>query len=198
MPKLSFEPAEAAYPKLLDKYLGKRLVVVCGGRCVWDDLALLGVRPGPDNSGYDILCVNDIVMHYPGTVKHFYSNDKAWSPKWLAARRELHTRRYGAVQHSHSCHGGQNSWPWPGHGSSSLGAVYTGLALGYDPVILCGAPLDDRGHYFDPPWVKTNFKREVGLKGTGEMMYWQDARDKVFQGRVKSMSGRTRSLLGGP
>ncbi len=190
----------SAYPEgLLDRFLNKRMVVVGGARCVWDDLALVGIRGGEDNNGYDVMCVNDIVMHYPGRVFHFYSNDHRWMPKWIAARRELHSRKYGGIRHTHSCRtGGQHSWPWPGHGSSGLGAVYTGLAMGYTSIVLCGVPLDDGGHYFDPPWVKTNFNREVGVKGNGDMMYWQGARDKVFEGRVKSASGRTRELLGAP
>ena len=149
-------PEDAYPPKMLDRFLNKRLIVVGGARCVWEDLALMGIRGGEDNNGYDVMCVNDIIMHYPGKVMHFFSNDHRWMPKWIEARRELHTRKYGGVRHTHSCGtGGAHTWPWPGHGSSALGAVYTGLAMGYTTIVLCGIPLDDSGHYFDPPWVQT-------------------------------------------
>ena len=192
-------PADRYPEKMLDRFLNKRLIVVGGARCVWDDMALVGVRGGADNNGYDVMCVNDIVIHYPGRVLHFYSNDHRWMGKWIDARRELHTRKYGTIRFTHSCGaGGEHTWPWPGHGSSALGAVYTGLAMGYSQIVLCGIPLDDSGHYFDPPWITTNFKREVGKMDNGNMMYWQGARDKTFENRVKSCSGRTRDLLGSP
>jgi len=185
--------------KMVGKFAGKRLVVVGGGRCVWDDLARLGVRGDEHQDGRDIMVVNDITMHMPGRVLHAYSNDHRWLPKWLEARRELITRKYGPIEYVHSCRtGAKYNWPWPGHGSSSLGAVYTGLAMGYDSIVLCGVPLDDSGHYFDPPWVQTNFSREVGTRTDGHMMYWHQARERLFRGRVTSMSGRTRTLLGEP
>ena len=166
-------------------------MIVGSGHTVWGDLIELQC---PENQ--DIMCVNDIVMHYPGRVKHFYSNDHEFIPKWLAARRAQLHKQFGAVDFVHTCNqGARYNWPWPGHGTSSLGAVYTGLALGYDEIVLCGIPLDDGGHYFSP--AKTNFLNEVPVKN-GVMKYWQTAKDKVFEGRVTSMSGRTRDLLGSP
>lgn len=194
MPKLM----DGQYPmEMVDKYKGERLIVVGGARCVWDDLARMRIR-GEFNDGWHVLCVNDIVMHYPGAIEHFYSNDHGWTPKWLAARRELHIRAWGRPKHIHSCRvGARWNWPWPGHGTSTLNAVYTGLAMGYDQIVICGAPLDDSGHYFDPPWVQTNFVREVATRNDGQMMYWANANKHWFNGKVKSMSGRTRELIGG-
>lgn len=185
------------YPReMVNRYSGK-LIVVASGRCVWDDLEALGLKGGHYTGAYHVMCVNDVVMHYPGRVSHLYSNDRRRIPGWLQIRRDEIQREYGAVDHTHSCRdGAKHKWPWPGHGSSSLGAVYTGLAMGYEEIVLCGVPLDDSGHYFDPHWKKTNFTREVGQKASGEMMYWANAAKNCFKGRVKSMSGRTRELLG--
>lgn len=196
--KLDFGLSDKNYPDLEDQFAGRRLLVVGGGRCVWNDIASLGFRPGADNGGYDVMCINDIVMHYPGRVLHFYSNDHRWIPKWLAARRELIERDFGPVRYVHSCRtGARYNWPWPGHGTSSLNGVYTGLALGYDKIVLAGVPLDDSGHYFDPPWVKTNFTREVALRADdGQMMYWANAKRRHFGGKVVATSGRTAALLG--
>lgn len=187
------------YPQaLVNKFQGKKLLVVAGAACVWDDLALLGVKGGSDNAGWDVMCVNDVVMHYPGRVKHLYSNDHRMIPHWLGARRHQYTRAFGPIEYTHSCRvGGKYSWPWPGHGTSALGAVYTGLAMGYETIVLCGVPLDNSPNYFSPDWELRNFTREVGVKN-GEMQYWARAASKCFHGRVKSMSGRTRELLGAP
>ena len=197
MPKL--DGISGPYPEgMVDKFAGQRCVIVAGGRCVWDDLARLGVK-GDDNGGWDVICVNDVVMHFPGRIKHFYSNDHRMMPHWLAARRPAHVRKHGPVKYTHSCRvGGRYSWPWPGHGTSSLNAVYTALALGYAPIVLCGAPLDDSGHYFEAPWIKTNFCREVGTQPNGQIQYWAGAKRKHFAGKVFSMSGRTHELLGAP
>ena len=197
MPKLT--GWAGPYPEdMVDKFVGQRLVIVAGGRCVWEDLALLGVH-GDANGGWHVMCVNDVVMHYPGLVTHMYTNDHRMMQHWLQARRPLLTRKYGPVKYTHSCRvGGKYSWPWPGHGTSGLNAVYTGLGLGYDQIVLCGMPLDNSGHYFEPPWVVSNFESEVGVREDGTMMYWHNANQKLFGGKVKSMSGRTRELLGAP
>jgi len=68
--------------------------------------------------------------------------------------------------------------------------------LGYEEIILCGIPLDDAGHDGEPPWRRTNFTREVaGQINNPENRFWKEARLKVFEGRVRSMSGRTREWL---
>lgn len=181
-------------PEIAGKYEGL-LIIAAGGRCVWDDIEKTGQAK---NSEVDVMCVNDIIMHYPGKVTHAYSNDGRWLPKWLAARRELHNARWESPLISHSLiQGGKYLWPWPGHGTSSLNAVYTGLGLGYDEIWLCGAPLDNSGHYFDPPWIGSNFENEVAPRDDGPR-YWEHAAKNIFQGKVKSFSGRTKDLLGEP
>ena len=176
-------------PSIAGKYSGL-LIIVAGARCVWDDLEKAGMAK---NSDHDVMCVNDIVMHYPGPIEHFYSNDHIWIPKWIDARRQLMSDRFGKVKHQHSLFHTQWNWPWPGHGSSSLGACYTALGLGYDEVWLCGGHLDNTGHYFDAPWIGSNFAVEVAQRDKGPR-YWENAR-KFFKGRVKSFSGRTKELL---
>ena len=178
------------------KYSDKKLIIAATARCVWDDLERLG---GLDK--YDVMCVNDMIMHYPNPVRHAYSNDWKMILKWTQARRPQYQKLDERHIITHSCFGETASfhWPWPGHGTSSLNAVYTGLALGYNEIILCGVPLDNSGHYFDPIWVKTNFEREVPYverHGDHQIKNWQNARDKIFEGKVKSMSGRTKVLLG--
>ena len=184
--------------KLYNKYTGILIIAGCG-RCVWEDLEKAGVARNED---HDILCVNSMVEHYPGRVEHVYSNDHRLLPHWVGARRPKFIRNWEQVKHIHSNNtaprGGGNVWPWPGHGSSGLNAVYTGLALGYDQIWLCGIPLDDEGHYFDAPWIKTNFTHEVGSRENGDIKYWSNAARRIFDGKVKSFSGRTKELLGEP
>ena len=188
------------WPSEYPKATKDTLLVCAGGHSVWDDLQRVGFpNHQPESQPYDIMCINDVYMHFPGRVLHFYSNDRSWMPKWLAARRELYTLEFGGAKYTHSLrHGAAYNWPWPGHGTSSLNGVYCGLAMGYAKIILCGVPLDNGPHYFEAPWRKTRFENEVPNRENGTMAYWTNAKNRVFDGRVFSMSGRTRDLLGEP
>ncbi len=188
-------PLEPA-PKIEGTAKGRHCIIVAGGRCVFDDLANYGIRIASGNlpPKTDIITVNDIVMHLPLPVAHHYSNDH------YLIRPQLEVRKVRGVGHeplAHSCRVGATfNWPWPGHGTSSLGATYTALALGYESIVLCGVPLDDCGHYFDPPDVRTTFTAQVS-SNNGELQYWS-ASTAVFDDKVRSMSGRTAALLGQP
>lgn len=186
------------YPEDLPKHkkCNGRLLIVGGARCVWDDLAQTNI---PD----DVMCINDIIMHFPAQVKHAYSNDQRWLPKWIDARRPRYKMDFPENLTSHTILCGDKGmviWPFPGHGTSGLNAVYVGLALGYDEITLAGIPLTSEGHYFDPPngWHNreqfSNFDKEVKQTDNGPR-YWEQAAQHIFNGRVKSMSGRTKELL---
>ena len=166
---------------------------------MWDDLVRLCGNPTVFAGRFDVIAVNDVAMHFPGPLKHLYSNNTTYLKYWVQARRDQFIRMFGPVGYTHSCSiGSMVTWPWPGCGTSALGAVYTGLALGYNEVILCGIPLDDSGHYFETPATPSSFSKQVPPKGNGEIKYWQKARDEVFMNKVRSMSGRTAELLGAP
>jgi len=169
------------------------LLIVGSGRCVWDDLDKVLSNDGNYyRVGPDVMCLNDMVMHFPGKVDHVYSNDEKELPKWIEARRPRALKDFPHAILQHTCQKGKGNqivWPWPGHGTSGLNAVYTGLALGYDEIILAGIPMDGSGHYFDPPWKETNYI-PMGR-------YWKMAAEKVFDGKVKSLSGQTKEIIDG-
>lgn len=192
MPRLM----DGRYPEeMVDAYAGKRCVVAASGHSVYYDLADMGWRTSQES--WDVITVNDMIMHFPGAVEHAYSNDRRMLPRWIQARRPGFVEEFGLPQHVHTLrHGLRWSWPFPGHGTSTLNAVYLALTLGYDPVVICGAPLDNRGHYFDAPWVETKFEKEVSLTPGGQMQYWAGAKAKWFGNKVFAMSGRTAELLG--
>ena len=186
------------FPKVADQYDGL-LVILGSGKCVWEDYLKV-------DREHDIMCVNDIIMHFPERIAHAYSNDHRMLPHWVRARRPRLKSLYGEIKHVHTnktqpAKLAAHVWPWPGHGSSGLNAVYTGIGLGYDEIWLCGIPLDNSGHYFDPPWIRTNFINEVSQRNMGNgdaPKHWGMAKRRIFKGRVKSFSGRTKDLLGSP
>lgn len=151
-------------------------LVVCGsGRCVWDDLQKI---PGKT----DFMAVNDMGMHLPFDLAHWFSNDAESLLYWKHCRR----RGYNQDFRVHSCNkkSGIEFWPWPGQGTSSLNAVYTGIGLGYEDIYLAGVPLDDSGHYWEAPWLKSNFTKEVPDRN-GLPRCWE-----FIVGRIHTFSGR--------
>jgi len=172
-----------------------KLIIVGSARCVWDDLEkLLPIE-------CDVMAINDMIMHYPYKIDHAYSNDFDMLNEWVAARRPMQKKLDGKVR-KHCCFPCKDAeiHNVKAHGSSGLNAIYVGLELGYDEIIVCGVPLDNSGHYFDPSWVRTNFENEIPNKkrhGADQIRFWSSAAEK-WGGKVKSMSGRTRDILGAP
>lgn len=180
--------------QLVGKFKDRRLVIAAGGRCVWDDIQRIRIN----TEEHDMMAVNDVGMHLPFKLKHWYSNDSKLLPRWLSARRPPLVRDIDEKQPilTHSCYEGMHHhhWPVPGHGTSGLNAVYVALLMGYEDIVLVGMPLDDSGHYFDAPWMKTNFTREVPDRDEG-LRYWSTAAREIFDGRVKAVSGRLVGIL---
>ena len=178
--------------EMRNKYDGP-LVLVASAACVWDDLERAGMAKNHDEFPH-VMCINDMIMHYPNAIEHAYSNNHQYLSKWIEGRRDQFVNRWGIPKHTHSNQvGGKWTWPWPGHGTSSLNAVYTALAMGYSSVWVCGVPLDNSRHYFEPPWMKTNFANNDHL-----LRCWKNAQKYIFQDKVFSFSGNTRKLLGEP
>lgn len=191
-----FGLSDMAMPEIADSYDGLCFIIASAG-CVWDDMEKAGLAKNEDNT-FDVMAVNDMIPYYPGKIEHAYSNNHKYIGKWIEARRDQFVTRWDVPKHTHSNkHGGKWTWPWPGHGTSSLNAVYTAIALGYTDIRLCGVPLDNSNHFFEPHWMKTNFE-QICHEREGKMKYWHNARDRIFEGRVTSYSGRTRDILGRP
>lgn len=176
------------------------LVVCASGSSIWSDLDQVpGFSQNNWTQPFDIMAVNDAGMHIPYKLKHWYSND-SWLQYWHKARRPrfskegrfFESRKDEDIKlHCYSKIPGAVEWGWPGGGTSTLNACMTGLGLGYSKIYLCGAPLDDNPHYFDPPWERCNFSRSGGLRE------WQSRYREVLKDKVVSMSGNTKRILEG-
>lgn len=184
--KFVSEVLDTRAQKLVGTYKGT-LLICAGARSVWDDLKAFAEK---FHGKPDVMAVNDFGMFYPSHLEHWFSLHGEQLPGWCAVREFHHT----PVMHRHTTKTQRHGIPWavPMMGTSSLSGVYVGLALGYDRIVLCGAPLNDEAHFFDPPWVATNFSNE------GAHDIWQRANRDIFEGRVSSMSGVSREILGAP
>lgn len=198
-----FGSSSKALPDIAGTYKGKSVVVCADGAGVWDELEAFGCRSDQGKGcvakeGWDFLMVNKIGEVFPGRIEHWYSNSTRALSRFMHARRDEYQKEFSEPNHSHSCEiGAKWFWPWPGEGTSGLGAVLTAIGLGYDRVVICGMPLNDGPHNGEPHWRGTKFaSSEVKPDGAAER-HWKKAIDKVLAGRVRSMSGRTKDWLGG-
>lgn len=194
----------AKFPEIAGRYIGKGLVIVGDANCVWNDLEAFGCRCNVgrgrvEKSGWDFLTINKAVETFPGNIEHCYSNEPSLLIKFIAARRSEYTKEFDAPRNFHSIsQGAEWVWPFGGHGTSGLGAALVGVGLGYDKVVICGMPLDDGPHNGEPHWRKCAFAtaEAAGNVNTGMNSHWKKAIDYAFDGKVRSMSGRTKAWLG--
>jgi len=113
------------------------------------------------------MAVNDMIVHYPYPIVHAHSINRQMLQAWTETRRPKNKNLK------------KHCFRWPGVKSSGLNAVYCGLDLGYSEIVVCGVPLDNSGHYFDPPWLQTAFDRNAGhLSGCSfdENVYFMSGR----------------------
>lgn len=193
-------------PEIAGRYAGRN-VVVCGDAIgVWNDLEAFGCRSDRgagkvEKDGWDFMTINKMVETFPGNIEHCYSNEPKLLHQFVAARRNEYKREFCEPQNLHSCNQGvQWRWPWGGQGTSGLGAVLVAVGLGYERIVLCGLPLDDGPHNGEPHWRTTHFATsEAAPSGnSGINSHWKRARDLACDGKVRSMSGRTREWFGAP
>lgn len=172
---------------------GQQLLILGTAECIWSDLA--EVEP----KEFELMAINDLMMHWPwgkrldygitlhpeklpgwGFFQSYQAKNNGWKPM------EVHSNRGDRPGVTHA---------WPIHrsgGNSGLFGVLVGLLMGYDRIVLAGVPCTDTPRYFDPPWRRhTQFGKDMVLRE------WERAQI-VFQDKVKSLSGRTRVLLGAP
>jgi hypothetical protein len=194
---------EKELPTIAGTYVGKDLVICADAACVWDDLERFGCaqktnRGSVWKSGWHFMTVNKMVETLPGDIEHCYSNEPQTLLRFIASRRTEYVREFNAPQQSHSISPGCKwTWPFGGFGTSGFGAALVAIGLGYNRVVLCGMPLEDGHHNGEPHWRRTWFTNEAADSvGSGINRYWEHARKLVFEGKVKSMSGRTKAWLG--
>lgn len=190
-------------PEIAGKYEGKSVVVCGDASCVWDDLERFGCRDDRgagrvSKEGWDFFTVNKMVELFPGNVEHCYSNSISCLRRFISARRDEYGGEFIAPKHVHSIAACENVWPFGGHGTSGLGAALVAVGLGYHRIVLCGMPLDDGPHNGEPHWRRTAFasSEAAGAVGSDRNIYWKKAKELAFSGKVKSMSGRTKTWLG--
>lgn len=155
-------------------------LIIGSAACVWDDLAAWGDRPAR------AIAVNRMIGAYKGRLwagatlhpelaaEFRASRPGKWplfAPKEASGVTRIHPKR--------------DQW----NGTSVLYAVRIALAHGAERVAVAGAPLDEGPHFDHDGTLRPHL--------TQYRLSWSRYTDELG-GRVRSLSGWTRDLLGHP
>lgn len=170
-------------------------MVMGTGYTLWDDLTKVWEL----HKGH-LMAVNRVILDFCDPLEHAvgcHPHELLLFGLWRRSAYPTHEHMY-----THSCciHDipsyeehliPQFLWDFKGYynGSSTLYGVLAGLEMGYEEVILAGVPMEG-GYYCNPFW---SFDYKDAF-----MDDWEKAKKNVFDGRVTSLSGLTRELLGAP
>lgn len=193
-------PVGGALPPTANNFKGS-VMVVGSGKCLWDDIEAVW-RKLPAWQG-DFLGVNWGGFWLPFPLKHLATLHPIYLKHWIAMRANsgiegwIHTHSNLAVE------GVENVWEFENTADmSGLFGVKVALGLGYSEVIVVGMPMDGTGHFYDPPQNLTIAGHppvEIpNYSASASREAWERANRHEFKGRVKSMSGMTRDILGEP
>lgn len=175
-----------------------RVILCLGGAWnVWDDFERAKALCEQAGVDYHVGAVNDAGADYRGhlhlwcTLHPEKLRDK--EPRWQKKREDRGLNQdYLIVSHKPRVNTRVDKVvPEVWSGSSGLYVHKVAIVdLGYTRSVACGTPMNEEGHYFD----NSGWRHSPNYwKG------WVEAHDQPeLAGRIKSMSGRTRDLLGEP
>lgn len=186
-----------------------RAAVLGGAPNVWDDFGVLRAMVGGRWDGL-VIVVNDVGVHYPDRVDAWATlhpeklaeadpdHPGGWS--WERQRREFgHPGGYTtyARRRPDLVHEIVENW---GGGSVALYAAGPiAFRLGADRVVLCGCPLDTSGAFAGSTTSHTVSEHlETYRQGWVRRIERGREPGRYLTENVRSLSGWTKELLGGP
>ena len=147
----------------------------------------------------DVIACNDAGCYYQQPIRHWVAVHAALFTQWENLRK---FRKFEGFYHTHTIKygtfGGHAHFVWEIEkfgGSVAMLATIVALEMGYNRVVLAGCPMDDSPHFWD---LCLDERPKLALDGPSIRDCWTLAKDVYFKDRVRSLSGWTRELLGGP
>lgn len=183
-----------------------KALVLGGAACVWNDVRASEERLGGE--WWDlVVAANDIGCHWPGRLDHWcslhperFTGAKGWlnplpgEHGWKALRRENgHPDGYLTWAKRTPTLVDKRLTAFCG-GSSGMLAVLVAREVGATQAVLCGMPMDRSGHFAEST---VHAGKGDWPSADSHWRAWKRNYDKVV-GWCRSMSGRTRILLGPP
>lgn len=178
-------------PRVVGAHSGP-LLVMGAGRCLWDDLERVSHLHWRGAK----MPVNLTGAFYGRPFDHWATLHSDRYASMIERHRSLCGLRPEQLPPIHDHKDGRlakHVWRIDRlNGSSALFAATIGLCMGYTPIVLAGCPMDNTGHFYDPPWRDTNFDVDHVRDA------WGRAAPVLIEHGVRSLSGRTRDWLGEP
>ena len=191
-------------PTRISKRLARKndvLVISGDGKMLLEDLAYVETFKVP----YDIMAIGKSIKAHKRPIDH-YADIDAEEGKWVAENLKMqYPEQINDKLVRHTL--GDVPWfdvawdlvgnPWESedvmwHGSTAFFALLVGLEMEYSRIVLCGCPLDSKGHWCFPG-------EKWGPKWTGETyQVWFEFTQDPRSARVRSCSGYTKILLNEP
>jgi hypothetical protein len=179
--------------------MDRTLAFVLGGAsCVWDDVEALGALAGA--AGLlpwpgAVIAVNDVGCHWPLRLDAWATLHPEKLKQWKQQRAEL---GHAAIPPTWSRKQkvGADHWvrPWGGGSSGLLGAQLAMEVFKCTRIILCGIPMTKTPHFSEST---VHMPLRLWASADGHFRPWRNATPRM-KPYVRSMSGRTRDLLGPP
>lgn len=145
--------------------------------------------PGP------VIAANDIGVHWPLRLDHLVSLHQEKIQQWRKQRKEHRYPQDYLVWLTENKKLSDRVLPFRHKGSSGMYAPWVARHLGATGSVLCGIPLTPRPHFRE----SREHKEARGWPHAEKYWeVWQECRDELLGWNVRSMSGRTRELLGAP
>lgn len=179
-------------PSYLAKFKGN-LIIIGGARCVWEDY----VQAEKAGFSGSVMAVNDVGLYYDRPLNHWVSMHASFLFHWVALRKGHSMMGHETLTHTREPYPGiRVAWDIQPYGwTSGMFATQVAVALGYERILLCGIPQDGTGRFFDPPWMPGGEHDDRNSKKA-----WRSIVENTpeLRARVRSMSGWTREIYGGP
>lgn len=193
------------------------LLAVGSAPCVYEDVVAAKVLH-PDA---ELMLINGACVAFRD-AEHVLAGHTAKAEDFARARREafpdaapwrLHATQYTRKQPRPDLYPSVTDW-WDGShssGATSAGkAAMIGLSMGFEKIILCGCPMDGSGYFPGESVIGAPIAHEAACQRIGDptkqrastIRRYRDTMARLakttFKGKVFSMSGFTREVLGAP
>jgi hypothetical protein len=172
------------------------IIILGGGKTVWEDyFKAKEIMPS-----YKVMCVNDIGTQFKAEqIHHLVSLHKGFFPAVKLLRKEKSMYEKYITHCNVAAQDVDYVWRMENvGGTSGLFAVKVAMALGAKRIIICGIPMDNSGHYFDPPDAIKNHTTKFS-ENHCNLAPWIDLKkSKHAMQTVRSMGGHTASIVGTP
>lgn len=160
--------------------------MIGSAHCMWEDLAAIGEDVLRTST---VIAVNQAGWMYDGRVDEWVTLHPEELGGWAALRRGPGDPRTWSRRGKQLVDECLPHWGWGSSGLYGVTVALDGLEL--SRVILAGIPIDGSPHAHAAD--ELTWRSEVNIHRRG----WQKRYDRLV-GRVASMSGWTRELLGPP